>query len=318
MSKHPSPSGPRMRGQTVLVTGTTKGGIGYETARLLGDEGATVLTHGRTQEAAGATVENLVVDGNGAGRFIPVAADLSSIAGARQLADAARAAAPQGIHGLINNAGAGFTQRRLSPDGIEMTMAINHVAVAALTEGLLDLLHAGADSLGKPSRVANMTALIEGLGKVETDWSYPGKYTQTQAYFNAKLTNLLYTYALARRLDGGGVTVNAVSPGTVKSGFGDKAGGTFGLMARLGAPLYGDPSRGSRGCVRIMADPDLATATGGYYAAAKLKKSSKKSRTEHLQEQVYLQTERTLRAHRDNHPRGAVDDRVRRASERFE
>jgi NAD(P)-dependent dehydrogenase (short-subunit alcohol dehydrogenase family) len=137
---------------------------------------------------------------------------------------------------------------------------------------------------------------------------------------NAKLTNLLYTYALARRLDGRGVTVNAVSPGTVKSGFGEKAGGTFGLMARFGAPLYGHPSRGSRGCVRLMTDPDLATATanGGYYTPSKRKKSSKKSRTEHLQEQVYLQTEHILRAHRDNHPRSVGDDRVRRASERFE
>ena len=238
MSKPPTPNG-RLRGQTMLVTGTTKGGIGYETARLLGDEGATVLTHGRTQEAAGASVGSLTVDGNGAGRFIPVAADLSSIAGARQLADAARAAAPQGIHGLVNNAGAGFTERRLSPDGIEMTMAINHVAVAALTDALHDLLHAGADSLGRPSRVISMTALIEGRGNVETDWSYPGQYTQTQAYFNAKLTNLLWVYALARRLDGHGITVNAVSPGSVKSGFGAKAGGTFGLMARFGAPLYG-------------------------------------------------------------------------------
>ncbi len=299
MSKHPSPFGPRMRGQTVLVTGTTKGGIGYEIARLLGDEGATVLVHGRTPEAAGATVENLVVDGSGAGSFIPVAADLSSIAGARQLVGAVRAAAPLGIHGLVNNAGAAFAQRRLSPDGFEMTMAINHVAVVTLTDGLLDLLQAGADALGKPSRVANMTALVEGRGKVVTDWSYPGRYTQTQAYFNAKLTNLLYTYALARRLDGGGVTVNAVSPGTVNTGFGDKAGGTFGVVARLGAPLFGDAARGARGCVRIMADPDLATATGGYYAAAKLKKSSKRSRTQSLQEQVYLQTERTLRAHRE-------------------
>lgn len=110
-----------MRGQTVLVTGTTKGGIGYETARVLGDEGATVLNHARTPEAARTSVENLVAGGNGAGKFIPVAADLSSIAGARQLAAAARAAAPHGIHGLVNNAGAGFTERRLSPDGIEMT-----------------------------------------------------------------------------------------------------------------------------------------------------------------------------------------------------
>lgn len=300
MSKQPSPSG-RMLGQTVLVTGTTKGGIGYETARLLGDEGATVLTHGRTQKAAGASVGSLTVDGNGAGRFIPVAADLSSIAGAQELADAVRAAAPKGIHGLVNNAGAGFNERRLSPDGFEMTMAINHVAVAALTDALLDLLHAGADSLGRPSRVVSMTALIEGRGKVEADWSYPGKYSQTQAYFNAKLTNLLWVYAMARRLDGHGITVNAVSPGSVNSGFGAKAGGVFGLMMKLGSPFYGHASKGSQGVIRIMTDPDLATVTGGYHTPSKQKKSSKKSRTPELQEQVYLQTERVLRAHRDNH-----------------
>ncbi|BBZ28899.1 hypothetical protein MMAD_31940 [Mycolicibacterium madagascariense] len=299
MSTLPSPSG-RLRGQTILVTGTTKGGIGYETARLLGDEGATVLTHARTPDAARSNVESLVVDGNGAGRFVPVAADLSSIAGARALAEAARAAAPGGIHGLVNNAGAGFKDRRLSPDGIEMTMAINHVAVAALTDALLDSLHAGADSLGRPSRIVSMTALIEGRGKVETDWSFPGKYSQTQAYFNAKLANLLWVYAMARRLDGHGITVNAVSPGSVNSGFGAKAGGTFGLVMKLGSPLYGHASKGSAGVIRIMTDPGLATVTGGYHTPSKQKNSSKKSRTEHLQEQVYLQTERTLRAHRDN------------------
>jgi retinol dehydrogenase-12 len=315
MSKHPSPSGTRMRGQTVLVTGTTKGGIGYETARLLGDEGATVLVHGRTPEAAGATVENLVVDGSGAGRFIAVATDLGSIAGAQQLVDAVRAAAPLGIHGLVNNAGAAFAQRRLSPDGFEMTMAVNHVAPVILTDGLLDLLRAGADALGKPSRVVNLTTFTEGSGKVVTDWSYPGKYSQTQAYYNAKLTNLLYIYALARRLEGGGVTVNAVSPGSVNTGFGDKAGGTMGLILRVGAPLFADATKAARGSVRIMTDPDLATATGGYYAAAKRKKSSKKSRTPHLQEQVYLQTERTLLA---NRPGSAADDRLRPTSERFE
>ncbi|CAM5686751.1 SDR family NAD(P)-dependent oxidoreductase [Mycolicibacterium aubagnense] len=300
MSTNTSPSG-RLRGQTVLVTGTTKGGIGYETARLLGDEGATILTHARTPQAARTNVESLVVDGNGAGKFIPVSADLSSIAGARALADATREAAPQGINGLVNNAGAGFNERRLSPDGIEMTMAINHVAVAALTDALLGLLHAGADSLGRPSRVVSMTALIEGRGHVETDWSFPGKYSQTQAYFDAKLTNLLWVYAMARRLDGHGITVNAVSPGSVNSGFGAKAGGVFGLMMKLGSPFYGHASKGSAGVIRVMADPALATVTGGYHTPSKQKPSSKKSRNEDLQEQVYLQTERLLGAHRDNH-----------------
>jgi NAD(P)-dependent dehydrogenase (short-subunit alcohol dehydrogenase family) len=145
-----------------------------------------------------------------------------------------------------------------------------------------------------------MTALIEGRGNVETDWSFPGKYSQTQAYFNAKLTNLLWVYAMARRLDGHGITVNAVSPGSVNSGFGAKAGGVFGLMMKLGSPFYGHASKGSQGVIRIMTDPDLATATGGYHTPSKQKKSSKKSRTEHLQEQAYLQTEHTLRAHRDN------------------
>jgi NAD(P)-dependent dehydrogenase (short-subunit alcohol dehydrogenase family) len=318
VSKHPSPSGPRIPGQTVLVTGTTKGGIGYETARLLGEEGATVLVHGRTPEAAGATVENLVVDGSGAGRFVPVAADLGSIAGAQQLVGAVRAAAPRGIHGVVNNAGAAFARRRLSPDGFEMTMAVNHVAPVVLTDGLLELLRVGADALGKPSRVVNLTTFTEGHGKVVTDWSYPGKYSQTQAYYNAKLTNLLYTYALARRLDGGGVTVNAVNPGSVNTGFGAKAGGIMGLILRVGAPLFADATKAARGSVRIMTDPDLATATGGYYSGAKLKKSSKKSRTPELQEQVYLQTERILAAHRDKHPGSAADDRVRRTSERFE
>lgn len=180
-------------------------------------------------------------------------------------------------------------------------MAINHVAVAALTDALLDSLHAGADSLGRPSRVVSMTALIEGRGNVETDWSFPGKYSQTQAYFNAKLANLLWVYAMARRLDGHGITVNAVSPGSVNSGFGAKAGGVFGLMMKLGSPFYGHASKGSAGVIRVMADPDLATVTGGYHTPSKQKESSKKSRNEGFQEQVYQQTERLLRAHRDNH-----------------
>jgi NAD(P)-dependent dehydrogenase (short-subunit alcohol dehydrogenase family) len=147
----------------------------------------------------------------------------------------------------------------------------NHVAVAALTEGLLDLLRKGADDFASPSRVVNMTALIESRGNPITDWSYPGKYSQMHAYADAKLLALMYTYAKARRHQGDGLTFNAVSPGTVNSGFGGKAGGTFKTIQALMKPFVGPPEKGSRGCVRLLADPGLATAAGGYYSSAELK-----------------------------------------------
>ena len=142
-----------------------------------------------------------------------------------------------------------------------------------------------------------MTAVIESPGKPLTDWSYPGKYKQIQAYADAKLLALMYTYAQARRFAGEGLTFNAVSPGAVKTSHGSKAGGPFKLIQALTNPFIPPPEKGSRGCVRLMADPQLATATGGYYSSAKLKTSSKQSQDAEGQERVFAQTERESRAH---------------------
>jgi NAD(P)-dependent dehydrogenase (short-subunit alcohol dehydrogenase family) len=286
----------RLDGQSVLVTGA-KGGIGRETAQGIGNSGATVLVHARRIDDARRTADLLVTSGNGNGTYLAVAGDLGSLAGVRQLVDSVHAATPNGLNGLVNNAGAAFSSKALSPDGYERTIAINHVALAAVTDGLLDLLRKGADELGAPSRVVNMTALIESRGTPVTDWSYPGKYKQIQAYADAKLLALMYTYAQARRYEGQGLTFNAVSPGTVKTSLGSKAGGAFKTIEALTNPFVGPPEKGSRGCVRLMADPALATATGGYYSSAKLKVSSRKSRDLHAQEHVYEQTERELRGH---------------------
>ena len=97
--------------------------------------------------------------------------------------------------------------------------------------------------------------------------------------------------------DGGGLTFNAVSPGAVKTTLGSKAGGPFKLIEALTNPFVGPPEKGSRGCVRLMADPELTTATGGCYSSARLKQSSKKSQDTETQERIYAQTERDLRAH---------------------
>ena len=109
----------------------------------------------------------------------------------------------------------------------------------------------------------------------------------------------MYTYAQARRHEGEGLTFNAVSPGAVKTSLGSKAGGPFKIIEALTNPFIGPPEKGSRGCVRLMADPELATATatGGYYSSAKLNKSSKKSRDHDAQDRVYEQTEHELHSH---------------------
>ena len=286
----------RLDNQIVLVTGS-KGGIGHQTAQGIGDSGATVLVHARHADHARQAVDQLISNGNGHGHYLAVAGDLGSLAGVRELVDAVHQAAPKGLNGLVNNAGAAFSSKSLSPDGYEQTIAINHVALAALTDGLLDLLRRGADTFATPSRVVNMTALVESKGKPITDWSYPGKYKQIQAYGTAKLLALMYTYAQARRHEGQGLTFNAVSPGAVKTTLGSKAGGPFKIIQAVTNPFIPPPEKGSRGCVRLMADPDLATATGGYYSSAKLHTSSRQSRDHDAQDRVYEQTQRELRDH---------------------
>src|SRR5258708_20954873 len=159
MSKFDAQFAGRLDGQTVLVTGA-KGGIGHETAQGIGNSGATVLVHARGADHARRAVDLLVANGNGNGRYLAVAGDLGSLAGVRELAGAVHEAAPKGLNGLVNNAGAAFSTRALSPYGYERTIAINHVALAALTNGLLDLLRKGADRFAAPSRMVTLTSLI--------------------------------------------------------------------------------------------------------------------------------------------------------------
>ena len=272
MSKFAAQFAGTLDNQIVLVTGA-KGGIGHQTAQGIGDSGATVLVHARRAAHARQAVDQLITNGNGTGHYLAVAGDLGSLAGVRELLDAVHQAAPKGLNGLVNNAGAAFSSKVLSPDGYERTIAINHVALAALT------------------------AIVESKGTPITDWSYPGKYKQIQAYGTAKLLALMYTYAQARRHEGHGLTFNAVSPGAVKTTLGSKAGGPFRIIQAVTNPFIPPAEKGSRGCVRLMADPELATATGGYYSAAKLNKSSKQSRDEAAQERVYEQTEHELHSH---------------------
>ncbi|MFI9105426.1 SDR family NAD(P)-dependent oxidoreductase [Streptomyces fildesensis] len=276
-----------MDGRTVLVTGTTSG-IGRVTAAALGQAGAVVLAHARDQARAAEVVRELQSSG---GRFVPVSGDLGSLAGVRDLVEQVRQVTPEGLHVLVNNAGAAFPQRALSPDGVERTLAVNHLAVAALTSLLLETLRNAASMTGRPSRVVNLSSTMEKRGNPKLqDWSHPTEFSQLQAYSDSKLVNLAYTYALARELAGSGVTVNAANPGSVATAFGRNAGGVLKMVQIVGKAFMASPEKGAHTPIRLASDPTWDGATGGYYSAAELAASSEVSRDPAFGQQVYAHT----------------------------
>ncbi|GAB1695107.1 SDR family NAD(P)-dependent oxidoreductase [Krasilnikovia sp. M28-CT-15] len=301
-----------MAGRVVLVTGATSG-IGRVTATALGTAGATVLVHARTMTRARAVVEEFPRGGGPGGestpggsvvstgpgpvgpRFVAVAGDLASVAGVREIVAQVRRAAPHGLHVLINNAGAAFPQRALSQDGVERTIAVNHIAVAALTRALLGPLRDGAASAGRPSRVVNVSSSLERRGNPHlADWSYPSRFSQFQAYCDAKLINLAYSYLSAVELADSGVTVNCADPGSVATSFGRNSGGLFKLIQSLGRPLLATPEKGARTSIRLAADPALDAETGGYYRAGEPRTSSAASRDPAFRELVGRRTAAVL------------------------
>ena len=149
-------------------------------------------------------------------------ADLSSQQEIRRLADEFKRQYPH-LHVLLNNAGGTFTTRQLSVDGIEMTFALNHLAYFLLTNLLLDTMKAST-----PARIINVSSDAHSGGKIDFD-NLQGErsYSSFGPYGNSKLANILFTMELARRLEGTGVTVNALHPGLTSTDFGKNNPGLF-------------------------------------------------------------------------------------------
>ena len=246
-------------GQVCIVTGATRG-IGHATARALAERGATVVMLGRDAERSAYAVQAIKRAVPGADVAL-VVADLASFDAIRRASDEVARRWPR-VHVLVNNAGVSVARRRLSADGIELTLAVNHLAPYLLTRLLLPLLRAGA-----PSRVVTVTSELARWGRLDLDdLESTRHYNGTRAYLRSKLANLLFTFALAQRLEGTGVTANAVYPGLVAT---DLLHERWWWRTRWLQPIWRriflSPAAGAAASVQVASAPEVASVSGAVF-----------------------------------------------------
>ena len=202
----------QLQGKICLVTGSTSG-IGKVTARELANRGATVVLVSRSHAKGEATLAE-IKQATGNQQVELLVADLSEMEDVRRLA-AEFQQTHNHLHLLVNNAGCAYPTRTLTSNGFEATLAVNYLAPFLLTELLLDTLKASA-----PARIVNVSSAQHANASIEFD-NLQGekKYANLRNYNQVKLALLLWTYELARRLEGTGITVNALHPGVTASNF---------------------------------------------------------------------------------------------------
>jgi retinol dehydrogenase 14 len=278
-------SAPAMAGRTCLVTGATSG-IGKAPATGLARLGADLVLVARDPAKGRATVAEIqAATGN---PWVEVLlADLSSQASLRHAAEEYRRTHDR-LHVLVNNAGGYWASRHVTVDGLELTFALNHLAYFLLTNLLLDLLRASA-----PARIVNVTSGAQAVGDIHfDDLQFQRRYRGQAAYNQSKLANVLFTYELARRLEGSGVTVNCAAPGVVRSNFGlDDSGPFMRLLTPLARPFIRTPEQGADTSLYLASSLDVEGQTGGYYASGRARRSSRRSHDPELARRLWQVSE---------------------------
>jgi retinol dehydrogenase 14 len=258
-----------MAGKVVLVTGGT-GGIGKATAIGLASIGARVGITGRDLGRA-EQVAAAIRSASGNPAVDPFGADMSSQTEVRRLAVAVLDTYPR-LDVLINNVGGFWAHRHLTADGLEQTFAVNHLAAFLLTNLLLDRLKASA-----PARVVTVSSGAQSMGRIDfDDLEGARNYSGQRAYSQSKLASIMFTFELARRLEGTGVTATAVHPGVVRTNFGaEDQAWFFTVVSGLVRPFLKTPAQGAQTSIFLASSPDVDGATGKFFANRRPKTANK-------------------------------------------
>jgi retinol dehydrogenase 14 len=251
-----------MGGTTVLITGGTSG-IGNATAVAMAAMGANVAIVGRNQERGEAAVEEIKAQSHNESVELMLA-DLSVQAEVRRLAEEFLERYDR-LDVLVNNAGLVQSKRTETPDGIETTLAINHLAPFLLTNLLLGCLEQSA-----PSRVITVSSEAQRWGTMDfEDMQSRRKYRGFPVYGMTKLANIMFTYELAERLDGTGVMANCLHPGSVGTNFGQNNRGAMALFFRTFKPFMRSPEQGADTLIWLASSPEVDGVSGKYFSDRK-------------------------------------------------
>jgi len=184
---------------------------------------------------------------------------------------------------LINNAGTYLPKRVVTVVGYEAVFATNHLGHFLLTNLLLDRLKASA-----PSRIINVTSDAHRGAEIDfEDLMQEKKFSAFKAYHQSKLANVLFTYQLAKRLEGTGVTVNCLHPGVVRTGFGKDMGGLFSIGVKIMGPFMMSPEKAARALVYLGSSPELERANGKFFSKSKERESSRESHDQAAAERLW-------------------------------
>lgn len=279
-----------MQGKVCLVTGSSSG-IGKVTARELAKMGATVVMLCRNR-AKGEVAQAEIKQISGNAQVDLIVADLAVLAEVRRAASEFKQKYTQ-LHLLINNAGGVNAERKVTPDGLETTFAANYLAPFLLTELLLDTLKASA-----PARIINVSSMGHAAGSINfADLQATRRYGIMQSYAQSKLAQIFFTYELADRLKGTGVTVNALHPGIVISGFNDHV--TPGIIRTMSAVFYRffgiDSEKGAQTTLYLATSPKVEGVSGKYFSNSKEVRSSKLSYDLDIRRRLWEVSEELIR-----------------------
>ncbi len=284
-----------IKGKVVVITGATSG-IGKVAAENLARMGARIVQVARDRQRGEEALKSLQAIAPGANHTIHYA-DLSRLSEMKRVSSEI-AGAETRIDVLVNNAGALFGSRHVTEDGLELTFALNHLSYFVVTQGLLERLKASA-----PARIVNTASDAHepatlDFDDLQSEKAYRGGFWQSlryggpgfKVYGRSKLSNILFTRELARRLQGTGVTANCLHPGFVATRFGDQSGGFMSFGIGIGKHFALTPEQGAETLVYLASSAEVAGVTGKYFHKCRPISPSKAAQDDAAAERLWNET----------------------------